>query len=121
MFACLYAPGNVPLLIECAGYFSPWIEQISDAVVFDIRGLGIASTSAPSVPASGAPIVAVVMVISSLLRRWRASACRVSWRGDHRATCGLTNLLVAQANVRRNAGGRAAHRAEAPACRRYNA
>lgn len=55
MFACLHAPGNLPLLVECAGYFSPWVEQcaeqwveqwievteevVSDNVVFDIRGL----------------------------------------------------------------------------------
>jgi protein ImuB len=41
MYACLYAPGNLPLLIECAGYFSPWIESVNDSVVFDIRGLGL--------------------------------------------------------------------------------
>ncbi|MCU1338006.1 MAG: nucleotidyltransferase/DNA polymerase involved in repair-like protein [Bryobacterales bacterium] len=40
MFACLYAPGNLPLLVECAGHFSPLIEETSsDTVVFDIRGL----------------------------------------------------------------------------------
>jgi protein ImuB len=40
MFACLYAPGNLHLLVECAGYFSPLIEETSpDTVVFDIRGL----------------------------------------------------------------------------------
>jgi protein ImuB len=40
MFACLYAPGNLPLLMECAGHFSPLIEETSaDTVVFDIRGL----------------------------------------------------------------------------------
>ncbi len=40
MFACLHAPGNLPLLIECARYFSPLIEETSsDTVVFDIRGL----------------------------------------------------------------------------------
>jgi protein ImuB len=40
MFACLHAPGNLPLLLECAGHFSPWIEETSlDTVVFDIRGL----------------------------------------------------------------------------------
>jgi protein ImuB len=40
MFACLYAPGNLQLLVECAGYFSPLIEETSpDTVVFDIRGL----------------------------------------------------------------------------------
>jgi protein ImuB len=40
MFACLHAPGNLPLLVEVAGYFSPLIEVAADdAVVFDIRGL----------------------------------------------------------------------------------
>ena len=40
MFACLYAPGNLPLLVECASFFSPLIEETSpDTVVFDIRGL----------------------------------------------------------------------------------
>jgi len=40
MYACIHAPGNLPLLIECARGFSPHIEEISpDAVVFDVRGL----------------------------------------------------------------------------------
>jgi protein ImuB len=40
MFACLYTPGNLPLLVECARHFSPLIEETSlDTVVFDIRGL----------------------------------------------------------------------------------
>ena len=40
MFACIHAPSNLPLLLECAGYFSPQIEETSpDTVVFDIRGL----------------------------------------------------------------------------------
>jgi protein ImuB len=40
MFACLHAPGNLPLLVECASHFSPRIEETSpDTVVFDIRGL----------------------------------------------------------------------------------
>ncbi len=40
MFACLYAPGNHALLLRCAGYFSPLIEETAnDTVVFDIRGL----------------------------------------------------------------------------------
>jgi protein ImuB len=40
MFACLHAPGNASLLLECAGYFSPLIEETSpDTVVFDVRGL----------------------------------------------------------------------------------
>ncbi|HVW10796.1 MAG TPA: hypothetical protein VHC90_19555 [Bryobacteraceae bacterium] len=40
MFACLHAPGNGSLLLECAAYFSPLIEETSpDTVVFDVRGL----------------------------------------------------------------------------------
>jgi protein ImuB len=40
MFACLHAPGNLPLLLECATHFSPLIEETSaDTAVFDIRGL----------------------------------------------------------------------------------
>lgn len=40
MFACLHAQGNLPLLLECARYFSPLTEETaSDTVVFDIRGL----------------------------------------------------------------------------------
>jgi len=40
MFACLHAPGNLPLLVDCANHFSPLIEETStDTVVFDIRGL----------------------------------------------------------------------------------
>jgi protein ImuB len=40
MFACLYASGNPDLLLECAGHFSPLIEETSsDTVVFDVRGL----------------------------------------------------------------------------------
>src|SRR3569833_80763 len=40
MFACLHAPGNASLLLECAAYFSPLIEETSpDTVVFDVRGL----------------------------------------------------------------------------------
>jgi len=42
MYAALHAPGNLPLLVECAGYFSPWIEEIEPGtVVFDIRGLSL--------------------------------------------------------------------------------
>jgi protein ImuB len=43
MFACLYAPGNLDLLLECAGYFSPLIEEETsrDDVVFDVQGLGL--------------------------------------------------------------------------------
>lgn len=40
MFACLHAPGNLPILLECAAHFSPLIEETSpDTVVFDARGL----------------------------------------------------------------------------------
>ncbi len=40
MFASLYAPGNLTLLVECARHFSPLIEETSpDTVVFDIHGL----------------------------------------------------------------------------------
>lgn len=40
MFACLHAPGNLPLLLECARYFSPLIEETSnDTVTLDARGL----------------------------------------------------------------------------------
>ena len=40
MFACLHAPGNVALLVECARGFSPHIEEVPpDTVIFDVRGL----------------------------------------------------------------------------------
>jgi protein ImuB len=40
MYASLHAPGNLPLLVECARAFSPHIEEIPpDTVVFDVRGL----------------------------------------------------------------------------------
>src|SRR5580698_10079260 len=40
MFACLYAPGNLPLAVECARGFSPYIEENPpDTVIFDVRGL----------------------------------------------------------------------------------
>ncbi len=40
MFACLHAPGNLTLLVECAAHFSPLIEETSTGtVVFDVRGL----------------------------------------------------------------------------------
>ena len=40
MYACIHSPGNLPLLIECARGFSPYIEETSpDTVVFDVRGL----------------------------------------------------------------------------------
>src|ERR1700722_20374404 len=41
MYACLHAPGNPALLVECARHFSPRIEETSsDTVLFDVRGLG---------------------------------------------------------------------------------
>lgn len=40
MYACIHASGNLPILLECARFFSPHIEEISpDTVVFDVRGL----------------------------------------------------------------------------------
>jgi len=40
MYACIYAPGNLPLLVECARSFSPLVEENPpDSVVFDARGL----------------------------------------------------------------------------------
>jgi protein ImuB len=40
MFACLHAPGNLPLALECARGFSPHIEEHPpDTVIFDVRGL----------------------------------------------------------------------------------
>jgi protein ImuB len=39
MYCCLYAPGNLPVLLDCARHFSPMIEENPDMVVFDIRGL----------------------------------------------------------------------------------
>src|SRR5689334_13944922 len=40
MFACLHAPGNLPLLIECARALLPPIEENPpDTVLFDVRGL----------------------------------------------------------------------------------
>ncbi len=40
MYACLHAPGNGPLLVECASAFSPHIEQTTpDTVILDARGL----------------------------------------------------------------------------------
>ena len=40
MYACLHAPGNLSLLLECARRFSPHIEEIPPGtVVFDARGL----------------------------------------------------------------------------------
>lgn len=41
MFASIHAPGNLPILLDCARRFSPLIEITSpDMVTFDIRGLG---------------------------------------------------------------------------------
>lgn len=41
MFASIYAPGNLPILLSCAQQFSPLIEVTSnDMVTLDIRGLG---------------------------------------------------------------------------------
>lgn len=40
MFACLHAPGNLPLLLECARQFSPWVEETSSGtVIFEVQGL----------------------------------------------------------------------------------
>jgi protein ImuB len=40
MYACLHAPGNLPLLVECARGFSPHIEENPpDSALFDVRGL----------------------------------------------------------------------------------
>ena len=40
MFACLHAPGNLPLAVECARGFSPYIEENPpDTVIFDVHGL----------------------------------------------------------------------------------
>lgn len=40
MFACLFAPGNLSVLVECAQRFSPQIEaQPPNLVVFDVHGL----------------------------------------------------------------------------------
>jgi protein ImuB len=40
MFACLHAPGNLPLAVECARGFSPYMEENPpNTVIFDVRGL----------------------------------------------------------------------------------
>jgi protein ImuB len=39
MYCCIHAPGNLPVLLDCARNFSPLIEEHADMVVFDIRGL----------------------------------------------------------------------------------
>jgi protein ImuB len=40
MFCCIYASGNLPIILHCAQQFSPLIETHADMVVFDARGLG---------------------------------------------------------------------------------
>jgi protein ImuB len=40
LYACLHAPGNLPLAVECAHGFSPYVEEnLPDTVIFDVRGL----------------------------------------------------------------------------------
>jgi protein ImuB len=39
MYCCIYASGNLPILVHCAEQFSPFIETHADMVVFDARGL----------------------------------------------------------------------------------
>ncbi len=40
LIACLHAPGNLPLAVECARGFSPYVEENPpDTVLFDVRGL----------------------------------------------------------------------------------
>src|SRR5260370_2287189 len=39
MYCCIYASGNLPILLECARQFSPLIETHSDMVVFDANCL----------------------------------------------------------------------------------
>jgi protein ImuB len=39
MYCCIYAPGNLPILLHCAQQFSPLIETHAEMVVFDARGL----------------------------------------------------------------------------------
>jgi hypothetical protein len=39
MYCCIYASGNLPILLDCARQFSPLIETHSDMVIFDARGL----------------------------------------------------------------------------------
>jgi protein ImuB len=42
MFACIHAPGNMPLALECARGFSPYVEETAaDTVIFDARGLEV--------------------------------------------------------------------------------
>jgi protein ImuB len=50
MFACIHAPGNLPVLLDCARHFSPLIEAASsDTVIFDIRGLGTLYGTLPGI------------------------------------------------------------------------
>jgi protein ImuB len=39
MYCCIYASGNLPILLHCAQQFSPLIETNPDMVVFEARGL----------------------------------------------------------------------------------
>jgi hypothetical protein len=39
MYCCVFAPGNLPILLDYAHRFSPLVEEHPDMVVFDIRGL----------------------------------------------------------------------------------
>jgi protein ImuB len=39
MYCCVFAPRNLPILLDCACRFSPLVEEHPDMVVFDIRGL----------------------------------------------------------------------------------
>jgi protein ImuB len=39
MYCCIYASGNLPILLDCARQFSPLIEIHPDMVVFDANGL----------------------------------------------------------------------------------
>ena len=41
MYCCVFAPGNLPILLDCAHRFSPLVEEHPDMVVFDIRGLEV--------------------------------------------------------------------------------
>jgi protein ImuB len=63
MFCCLYAPGNLPILMDCARRFSPLIEEHSDLVVFDVQGLN--SLYGPLAALAGV-IQAAVGVLASI-------------------------------------------------------
>jgi protein ImuB len=39
MYCCIFASGNLPILLDCARQFSPLIETHPDMVLFDVRGL----------------------------------------------------------------------------------